>query len=146
MMEKNRKIKVGNLDINYQDIYCFQPIEEYMLKRTYNPLKMLYGFIFAPVLPINCILDDEYDKSNYAVCKKLLIKVWLHDKPQPIEISFLPEKKSTLYVISFSFKKIYLEFKKTKDELNKIFEELYAKNYQQILQERINKIETNFFE
>ena len=81
----------NNYSGNYQDIYCFQIIEEYDIKRNYNILKMIYSYIFAPAIPISEHLDDEKIKSNYTFCKKLLIKIWVKNQIQPI--LYLPKER-----------------------------------------------------
>ena len=130
----------NNYSGNYQDIYCFQIIEEYDIKRNYNILKMIYSYIFAPAIPISEHLDDEKIKSNYTFCKKLLIKIWVKNQIQPILISFLPTKK-TIYVKSHSFKRIYALFTQIKEELIKNYKNIYGSNYEKILSERISKIQ-----
>lgn len=135
-----KKILFKNAPIDYQNIYCFDITEEYDIKRNYNIFKMIYGYVFAAVLPMDDIFDDEIIKSNYTICKKLTLTIWMKNKKESIQFSFLPQNKDVIYVRSIDFKKAYHALKKEKKKLEKIFEENYGVDYKKTIQDRVSNI------
>lgn len=132
--------KILSIDNNifpYHTLYCYEIVEKYKIVSKYNPLKMIYQFIFAPALPTHEILDDCYSKSNSTICTQLYINIWFKDIKDPTHINLLPNNKSCN-----TKKRIFITnhdlFLNLKNSLDKTFEMLYGSEFQNILSERLN--------
>lgn len=136
--DDDRKIlSIENNTLPYHTIDCYEAVEKYEIISKYSPIKMIYQYIFSPVLPIHEILDDSYSKSNSIVCTQLHINIWIKDKDDPIHINLLPNnelcstKKRTFITNHDSFLNL-------KNSLDKTYKMLYGSEFQDILSERLN--------
>ncbi len=136
--DNNKKIlSIETKTLSYHAIDCYETVETYELIAKYSIWKMIYQFIFAAVLPVHEILDDNYSKSNKVICKQLYINLFIQGKTEPIHIDLLPKNKPCS-TKKKDFITAHDAFLSLKNSLDETFKMLYGNEFQSILSEKLS--------
>lgn len=124
--------------ISYSDLDCFEFHETIEVGTETDLKKELYQYIFAPVIPITEILDENSTKRGIYICTQLSANIWIKNVEKPIYISFLTKGKP-LKIKSDIYNEKHNSFEDMQESLNKVMFKLYGSDSKNILEQNLKK-------
>lgn len=138
----HQQMKIMGEVIPYEDIDCYVFEEAIEVGTAVDIAKEIYSYVFAAVLPLTTLLDENSTRKGVYVCTALQATIWLKQRPYAMHVNFLPQAKS--YRIDqepyLTHRQSFVDLQKA---LAKVMEKVYGENAEQIVKERLRVRQAN---